>query len=431
MTLKRTIWRAGNGLQAAWLSRAGGDERRVPTRFSARLCGISGLCWLIATSVSPVAAQSPASSETARFQAFLATIRPSALKQGVSAALFDQTFAGMSADASLKAKPRQQAEFLKPIRAYVASAASPTRVAKGQALLQRYRAELTLIQARFGVPAEIILAIWGVETDFGSDFGKTDVLRSLASQAFYYPQDARWRDEVVAALLMIGQRHVAREKLIGSWAGAMGHPQFLPSAYLKYAVSFDGQGKPADIWTSVPDSLASIANFLRHSGWRAGEPWGTEVSLPQNARLPYRQTVEAWRAAGLTKHGGAALSGRGEAVLYYPVGAIGPTLLLQPNFFVLKAYNFSDAYALSVALLSERIAGRPGVTAAWPDEPKPLAASDIKALQQRLAGLGFYKGEADGRIGPVLREAVHAYQAKVGISPADGYPSRALWAGLR
>ena len=390
---------------------------------------------LIATCLSPLAplsAQEFSAGELDRFASYVSSLRPLARQKGVSDAIFDSTLRAITPDARLRNRPRQQSEFLKPIKAYVTSAAAPPRVARGIALGKQYGPQLTVIEQRLRVPREIILAIWGMETDFGRDFGKSDVLRAVLTQGFLAPDQPRWRDEAVAALLMIERGQVKREHLVGSWAGAMGHPQFLPSAYLAHAMSFAGKGTPPDIWGSVPDSLISIANFLKNSGWRAGERWGCEVKLPVGFdRRAFRQTLAAWRVAGLAQVDGSGLQGTGEAVLYHPVGANGPALLLQPNFFVLKAYNFSDAYALSVSLLAEKIAGRPGVVGRWPDEPNPLKPDEIKILQQRLAALGHYKGEADGRIGPILREAVHAFQVKAGVTPADGYPARAVWERVR
>lgn len=419
VSLKNAGKSGGHGVPAPVLSRGGGPW----ARWLAAMSLLFALCALIPS------ARAQAENGT-RFQAFLAGLKPEALKAGVNGAVFDRETAAFTPDPAIGLKPAQQSEFLKPLKTYVSGAVTPGRITRGQALARQYAGEIAAIEKRYGVPGSVILAIWGIETDFGRDFGKTDVLRSLLTQAYLSPADPRWRKEAVAALLMIEKGLATRQELKGSWAGAMGHPQFLPSAYLKYAVSFHGGSKAPDIWGSVPDSLASIAHFLQQEGWRAGEPWGVEVNLPATP-LPYRQQMEGWRRAGLISASGKALGGTGEALLFYPVGAVGPSLLLQPNFFVLKAYNFSDAYALAVSLLSEGIAGRGGVRAPWPLEEKPLTTSEIKALQQRLTGLGFYHGTADGRIGPVLREAVHAYQAKAGIAPADGYPSRKLWEGMR
>lgn len=413
---------------------SGGNEPRSTSLSRGRWRSLAGAL-LVVTCLSlpgPLSAQEFSASDLDRFASYVSSFRPLALQKGVSGAVFDSTLRAITPDASLRNRPRQQSEFLKPIKAYVTSAAAPARVTRGIALGKKYGPQLTVIEQRLRVPREIILAIWGIETDFGRDFGSKDVLRALLTQGFLAPDQRRWGDEVVAALLMIERGLVKRERLVGSWAGAMGHPQFLPSAYLAHAVSFAGKGTPTDIWGSIPDSLISIANFLKNSGWKAGEPWGSEVKLPAGFdHRAFHQPIAAWRSAGLTQADGGSLKGAGDAVLYHPVGAIGPALLLQPNFFVLKAYNFSDAYALSVSLLAEKIAGRPGVVGRWPDEPNPLKPDEIKNLQQRLAALGHYKGEADGRIGPILREAVHAFQVKAGITPADGYPARVVWERVR
>ena len=381
--------------------------------------------------LSPSVAQEFSAFDQARFTQFLAELRPLALRQGVKETTFDREVTGLVPDARLRARPNQQSEFQRPIKAYVTGAVTPARVARGQALAKDYADVLNGVEARFGVPREIILAIWGLETDFGRDFGKSDVVRSLATLAFLRPDMAKLRDEVVAALLMIERGLVSRNQMIGSWAGAMGNPQFLPSAYLAHGIRFSGSGPP-DIWRSIPDSLASIANFLRASGWRANEPWGTEVTLPQGFDYrPFRQEISAWQKLGVTKRGGGAIKGSGLATLFLPSGAKGPPILLQPNFFVLKAYNFSDAYALAAALLSERIAGRSGISAPWPDEAHPLNQNERVDLQNLLKAKGFYQGESDGRIGPVTREAVHGFQLKSGVHPADALPSRKVLEALR
>jgi hypothetical protein len=206
----------------------------------------------------------------------------------------------------------------------------------------------------------------------------------------------------------------------------MGDPQFMPSAYLKYARSFSGGGAP-DIWTSAPDSLASIANFLRESGWMPGLPPFVETRVPANFDYAtLKQDFAAWSHAGFVALDGAALPKRGPAMLYFPVGGSGPAFLLSDNFFVLKAYNFSDSYAFAGATLAEKIGGRPVLREAWPKEVDPLSQSEREKIQRGLTAAGLYEGKIDGRFGPVTRLAVHAFQRKVGLSKADGTPSRAV-----
>jgi membrane-bound lytic murein transglycosylase B len=378
---------------------------------------------------APALAQSQQTPD-ARFATFLAKIWPDARDSGVSRRTFDAATAGLTPDLSLRGIGAKQGEFERPLKAYVAAAASPARAQRALAAAAAWSPQLARIEATYGVPREVILAIWGMETDFGRDHGERDVIRSLATLAFLQPERELYRSEFVAALVILDKGLVPRANLKGSWAGAMGNPQFMPSTYLKYAVDFERGGGP-DIWTSVPDSLASIANVLKLSGWDAGQPWGGEVRVPPGFDFAaLRQDMGAWSRLGFRTVAGAALPARGEAMLFLPVGVGGPAFLLGPNFFVLKAYNFSDAYAMAVSILADRIAGRSVLQSPWPDEGKPLSRTDRARLQTELAKRGFYQGKADGRIGPVTRDAVHAFQRSSGINPADGYPSAAVLARL-
>jgi membrane-bound lytic murein transglycosylase B len=395
------------------------------TRIAAAALIAGGL--IAVAPVEALAQQAPAAATApSDFRRFVEGLWPRAREARVSRATFDGVLATLTLDTSLAGIGSKQPEFERPLKAYLAAAASPARAARARAVAAPHAEVLAEVERRYGVPREIVLAIWGLETDFGRDHGERDVLRSLASLAYYQPDRTKLQDEVVAALVILEQGQVRRDRLRGSWAGAMGNPQFVPSAYLKYAVSFDGSGPP-DIWTSVPDSLASIANFLRQSGWTPGQPWGTETSVPAGFAFPFiRQDVSAWSRAGFRGLDGAPLRGSGSAMLFLPIGPAGPAFLLQPNFFVLKEYNFSDAYALAASILSDRIAGRAALRAPWPDESEPLSRADRRKIQEALTRLGLYSGDLDGRIGPLTRDAVHAYQKQAGISPADGYPSASI-----
>ncbi|MFO1151486.1 MAG: lytic murein transglycosylase [Alsobacter sp.] len=365
-------------------------------------------------------------STAPNFAAFLPSLWPRAQAQGVGRGVFEAAIAGLAADPGLLGPGPRQSEFLRPMKAYVAEAASAGRVGRGRAAMARHAAVLGPVEARSGVPASMVVALWGLESDYGAAMGRKDVVRSLATLAYARGEDAPFADEFAFALLMLQRGDVSREGLVGSWAGAMGHPQFMPSAYLRYAVPASGQGH-ADIWTSVPDSLASIASFLQQSGWQRGEPWGMQVVVPAGydhaaLRLPMRRFAQL----GFRGLDGATPAGGGEGMLFYPVGAGGPAFLLGPNFFVLKAYNFSDNYAMAGSVLADRIAGREPVSGSWPDEAKPLDAAERRRIQSRLKEAGVYQGTVDGRFGPVTRDAVHAWQRQAGVAPADGHPSRAV-----
>jgi lytic murein transglycosylase len=265
-----------------------------------------------------------------------------------------------------------------------------------------------------------------MESDFGRMQGERDVVRSLATLAYTRSDRQDFPDELIHALVMLQKGEVGRARMKGSWAGAMGGPQFMPSAYLKYAVSFNNTCPP-DIWTNSADTLASIAHFFQASGWRRGLIWGSEVILP--ADFDYaslRADFSKWTARGLKSADGSPLPASGEATLFFPAGASGPAFLLSENYWILKAYNNSDSYALSLACLAERIAGQPGLHSPWPNKEKVWSRTDKTKMQQLLGTLGLYAGEVDGRFGPASRQAIHAFQRRIRQHPADGYPNAEL-----
>ncbi len=381
------------------------------------------------SAASAGAASTASADEAGDFLAFLESLREPARQAGVSRAIFDSVASGLTLDPSLTGKRASQGEFVRPLRTYVDEAANGARAAKGRAMRQKYAAPLTQIASTYGAPSEMILSLWGMESDFGGARGDRDILRSLATLAFRNRDNPVYAQEFVAGLVLL-QKGVARQKLRGSWAGAMGDPQFMPSAYLKYAKSFSGD-EPADIWSNVPDSLASIANFLKQSGWKTGLPPLIEVRSPPNFDFSaLRQDFSAFSREGFIALDGRALPKSGDAMLFFPTGARGngpsPAFLLSDNFFVLKAYNFSDSYAFAAATLAERIAGRPVLRVNWPTEVQPLTLSERERLQRGLIRGGFYDGKIDGRFGPVTRLAIHAFQRRAGVARADGYPSRAV-----
>jgi peptidoglycan lytic transglycosylase B len=375
-------------------------------------------------------AAAPAFARSASdFAGFVQSFRQSALAAGVSAATFDSVASGLTLDSSLTGKRAAQGEFVQPLKSYVEAAASAARAAKGRAMLRKYAGPLREISAHYGAPAPMIVALWGMESDYGAARGDRDVLRSLATLAFLNPDNPVYGQEFVAGLVLL-QRGIPRGKLRGSWAGAMGDPQFMPSAYMKYARSFEGRGAP-DIWTSAPDSLASIANFLKKSGWTPGLPPLIEARIPSNfAYATLNADFRAFAGEGVAPLRGGDLPRAGEAMLFFPVGAPSPAFLLSGNFFVLKAYNFSDSYAFAASVLADRIAGRPVLRAPWPRETNPLTFAERQAIQRGLAARGLYDGKIDGRFGPITRLAIHALQKKAGVARADGYPSRAVLALL-
>lgn len=405
------------------------------------------LATLLLTGAIPVRAEAPAdpatgpvaSPETSPaaapdFAQCLGGLKTLAEERGVPRPVAETALTGIAPDPSVVPATQSQAEFVKPIWQYVEASVTPERIAAGQAKLAEWSEVLGRIEAAYGVDRHILVAFWGVESNYGAALeggGIRPVVPALATLACGDPaRPGLWRDELVAALKILADGDADTERMRGSWAGAMGHTQFMPTAFLRHAVDFDGDGK-RDIWHSVPDALASTANFLKQSGWRAGEGWGVEVLLPDT--FDYRladETTERpfseWRALGLAPANGAFPEGaERRAALLLPTGAKGPAFLLEPNFRVILRYNTALAYALTVAPLSDRLRGAPGFTRDWPRGDRMLTAEERTDLQTRLAALGHPVGGADGKIGPKTRAAIRAFQEARGLVP-DGYADAAL-----
>ena len=367
---------------------------------------------------------------TKSFPDFVAEIWPAAQQAGIAQQIFETVATGLTPEPGILNKPQAQAEFTIAIPAYVASVLTPTRISRGRAIASELDSPLARASQRHGVPGEIIIAILGIESNYGVSTGSADIFRVLATLAWSGHRSEIFLSEFIAALTILQNGDASRSQLLGSWAGAMGQPQFMPSAYLKYAESNDG-GHAPDIWRSREDSIASIANFLEKSGWRADLPAVVEVRLPENydyaaIDLDFSQ----WRSLGVTQANGESLPKSGAASLYFPAGALGPCFLISENFEVIRKYNLSDAYALSVTLLAERIAGRSTPTTPWP-KVTPLSTNEVKSLQHLLAERGYYQGAFDGKLGRSSRNAIHATQINQGWLPADGFATRALLARLR
>jgi membrane-bound lytic murein transglycosylase B len=372
---------------------------------------------------SGLAQSQPANS----FDAFLAALWPDAAKEGITRATFETAFAGVTPDAGVIAARRRQPEYGKPFGAYLSSLVSPGRISIGRRKAAQSAATLRAVQERFGVDPTILVSIWGIESSYGDGEDRWDVFRSLATLAqarFHHPF---FRDELLSALKILQEGHIQRREFVGSWAGAMGQTQFMPSSFLRYAVDFNGDGK-ADIWHSVPDVLASIANYLEKTGWQRGVPWGFEVNVPPGFDYNVsRGTFAQWAKLGFTRADAGALPAAigGTAILFFPSGAAGPAFLVTDNFIVLKRFNNSDAYAIAVGALSDRLSGFPPIHKAWPaDDFQPSREQRI-ALQKKLAELGYKIGDFEGHLDFDLRDAVRDQQRRFGMI-ADGYPGRAF-----
>ena len=319
-----------------------------------------------------------------------------------------------------------QPEFTRAVWDYLDSAVSPQRVALGQDKLLQFRVESDAAAARYGVPPNILVAIWGVESNYGGNYGSIPTIDALATLGFEGRREDWARGQLLAALKILQSGDIDRAQMIGSWAGAMGQTQFLPSVFLAYAVDADGDGR-RDIWGSMADVMASTANFLARSGWQADQPWGIEVELPPGfdvgrADAAVRQSTADWVAAGVRSMGGSPLPQFADGTILLPAGARGPAFLVGPNFRAILRYNNSASYALAVGLLAQRLAGGPGVQASWPRDLPALTRSQLLELQTALNRHGFASGKPDGMMGPATRDAVRRYQRSVGLR-ADGYPT--------
>ena len=364
------------------------------------------------------------------FQAFVEGLWPDAQARGVSRATFDNAFRGVVPDPKIGATTGKQSEFVRPVWHYIAAATAPGTVAKGQAAARQWAPVLAGVERTYGVPSSVVLALWGLESGYGASTGGVYTIRALATLAFAGNRRELFRQELLAALQILEQDHIARDAMLGSWAGAMGQTQFMPSSYLKFAVDGDGDGR-RDIWTSVPDALASTANFMQQKGWDPSLPWGFEVVLPEG--FDWR-TVSAgfpqWASLGVRRADGRAMPPRGEGALFLPAGVKGPALLITANFEVIRAYNTSDAYALGVGFLSDRIAGLGPLRASWPVSDPILTLAERAEVQKRLAALALYDGATDGKVGPRSRDSVRRFQLSRGLV-ADGYMSPAVLEALR
>ncbi|CTQ55135.1 Membrane-bound lytic murein transglycosylase B precursor [Roseibium album] len=370
------------------------------------------------------------------FSKFIRGFWPTAKAAGISTNTYNSVFTGMQPDEDTLRLMSKQSEFVKPIWDYLDSAVSDDRVEKGRKLLQEYGPILQNIEARYGVDREAVLAIWGMETNYGGYMGRHNVIQALATLAYAAPRrKSFWKKELVTALGIVQAGHVRFQDMEGSWAGAMGHTQFMPSSWKAYASDYTGDGR-RDIWTSIPDALASTANYLKRHGWQTGKTWGYEIKLPagfdyQLADGETTKTLGQWKKFGLRRSNGRDFPRPSDkAVLVLPAGASGPAFLMLRNFYVIKRYNNATAYALAVGHLSDRIIGGGPLAGDWSREHLPLSRSETAEMQSLLNRRGFSVGAADGKIGPATRRGIRAYQRSRGIVP-DGYASVVLLARLK
>jgi lytic murein transglycosylase len=386
------------------------------------------------------AGSSPAHAADAGFTQFIASLWPEAKAAGVSRATFDTETRGLEPDYKLPdlilpGRPATgapaQAEFVQVPADYVKEASIARLAQEGRRLMQKYQTALSGIEARYGVPATVVLAIWGRETDFGRSIDSYDGLRVLATQAYVGRRKDTYRNEFILALKMIGEGDVTRKDLHSSWAGATGLTQFLPSEFYQHAVDFDGDGRK-DIWHSVPDALASAAEQLVHKGWQPGVRWAYEVHAPANVDCTVgvpevTKPIGEWLHEGFVPVRGQKLSARElaePASLLQPEGIYGPSFLTTKNYFVIKEYNFSDLYVLFVGHLSDRMKSPEPFATPW-SASRQLRSADVEAMQRELTRLGLYKDKLDGKAGMLTRAALGAYQKSAKLK-VDCWPSEAV-----
>ncbi len=429
---------------------------------------------------STPAAPAPAAATAASFTACLARLRPEAASKGVTGATFDIHTATLAPDMSVVAMLDTQPEFVTPIWDYMAALVDEERIADGRAMLERWRKVLAKVEDEYGVDPATVVAVWGVESNFGRNFGKRPLLTSLSTLSCYGRRQSYFQGEFFSTLMIIQDGDIAPDRLNGSWAGAFGHTQFMPSTFMRLAVDFDGDGR-RDLIDSVPDALASTANFLRRAGWRAGESWGFEVKLPPgfdatSAGRRNKQPMSVWAARGVQRidgipligaaanglaprqsapggiaegrvaagsvaaggvaPGGAATDdatppdGSTPAALLLPAGPQGPAFLVLRNFDALYSYNAAESYALAIAHLADRLRGGGPFVTAWPTDDAGLSRAERRELQTLLIAQGYDIGEPDGMIGARTRDALKTAQVRMGLQP-DGHAGQKALAALR
>lgn len=392
-----------------------------------------------ATAPAPASVTAPASATgqamtQQSFADWLSALRAEAISQGIRGQIFDRAFQSVKLSDRVVELDTSQPEFARQVWQYLDSAVNEKRVQTGRQKMRDNAALLTRVSQRSGVPPEILVAFWGIETDFGASTGGFSVIDALTTLAYEGRRAAYFRTELLAALRILDSGDIPPEKMSGSWAGAMGQTQFMPTIFLKHAVDEDGDGH-RDIWGSMPDVLASTAKFVLANGWRSGESWGQEVRLPEGfayeqAELTITKPLSEWARLGVVPVDGGALSGEAPAAIIVLAGHQGPAFLVRDNFRAIMRYNPSTSYALAVALLADRMAGRAGVVGSWPRQEAALSKDERLELQQRLATLGLEPGAADGIVGANTRNAVRRFQSSIGAIP-DGFATKALLERLR
>ena len=382
----------------------------------------------ILAATTALLAPAAAHAQDRDFRACLDGIKVEAVRQGVPAKVADDAFRNLTPDQKVIDLDSRQPEFTLTYGKYIGSAISNERIQRGQQKLAQHRPLLGQLEQEYGVPPHYLMSFWGLETNYGGFMGDFQVVRSVTTLACMTKRQAFFTNEAVQSLRILAMNHMTAAQMKGSWAGAMGNMQFMPSTFTKWAVDRDGNGK-VDLWGSVPDALTSASNFLRGIGWKPGLPSSDEVVLPQGFPLDQADStvdkpVREWQRMGVRLAGNRPLPDSGEpSSIIMPASHRGPAFIIYPNFKAVMNWNRSTLYALSVGILAKQIAGGPGVMQAPPADDEPISRDTVVDLQTRLARLNFYTDDVDGLLGPKTRSALRLFQKQAGL-PADGHPTQ-------
>jgi lytic murein transglycosylase len=384
--------------------------------------------------LAALANATPASAQ-ADFGSCLSGLRSQAAAKGISSQAFDAATRGIAPDLKILELMQSQPEFKTEIWDYLSALVDDQRVEDGSAALRQWGRALANAEARFGVDRHVIAGVWGVESDFGKNFGDRPLVQSLSTLSCYAPRRREYfTGELMATLKIVQDGDIDPGYLRGSWAGAFGHTQFMPSTFQRLAVDGDGDGR-RDVVNSVPDAVASTANFLKKAGWNNAIPWGYEVRLPESftaglAGRKNKRPLSTWAAMGVTRIDGRPLSGNYPAGIIIPAGINGPAFIVTKNFDAVYSYNAAESYGLAIALLGDRLKGLPGIRTPWPTDDPPLSRAQRRELQQLLTARGYDVGEPDGKIGAKTREAIKEVERQIGLQPR-GRPGGKVLQALR
>ena len=368
------------------------------------------------------------------FRSCMNELMPAAEKQGISRGTFKAALQGVEPDMSILDLMNAQPEFKTPIWDYIAGLVDDQRVDDGKKAMRQWSRALEAAEKRYQVSRYVIAGVWGVESDFGQSMGTRPLVQSLATLSCFGRRQKYFRGEFISVLKIIQRGDIHPSSLMGSWAGAFGHTQFMPSTFHRLAVDMDGDGR-RDIVSSIPDALGSTANFLKNARWDNSIPWGYEVRLPRSfnkdlAGRKKKRPLSEWRNMGVTLLNGKPLSGHYNAGILIPAGINGPAFIVTKNFDALYSYNAAESYGLAIGLLADRLRGRPGIQTAWPTDDPPLSRAERTELQRRLLARGYAVGEADGKIGSKTREAIKDVERRLGMEQ-KGRAGRKVFDALR